>query len=225
MMFNYNYLGHASLNISAAVYMLYFIPQLLRNAKRRRLARISGLQLPTVSWGLQLCYVIGASADLLYGFGLHLPWQYCAVSLSVMLSLCVQQYQLRPMLGKDYRPYIMLCAVCGGAVATCMLLFLCYPRHSILIIAGILSTACYWVAFVPQLVRNFILKNGAALSCIFIALTMTTAVLDMISALCLHWPWPSLVGPPVIFFTHVIALWQYHYWSDQRTSGRHFAHS
>lgn len=214
--------GSISLNISAAIYCIYYIPQLWHNARRRRIARITGTPLPTVSWGLHICYVCSVAADLLYGFAMHLPWQYRAVSIIFMLGLIVQQIQLRPcrLQADSLRSYSFLCIGCAMLLLLSMLLVIFPPKPSILIAAGYISTVSAWLAFLPQIVRNYQQKHGRALSWYFICLTLLTAVLDFISALCLGWPLPSLIGPPIIFVTHAIALWQYCYWGDMHHTAK-----
>lgn len=205
-------IGQASLDLSTLLYTIFFLPQLFHNAKRRRLSRLRGQALPSVSWALHICYITGTAADLLYGFGEGMPWQYRLVSLSFLTALIVQHIQLRPIERDKQKilAYIKLSLCCLSITLIAILLLLCHAKPKVLLVAGFISTGGVWLAFLPQLIRNARLKDGRALSQGFILLTLLTAALDMLSAICLHWPLPSLIGPPIIFITHGVALWQYH---------------
>merc|ERR1712216_249254 len=79
-------LGHISLNISACIYFLYFLPQLSYNQIYKRTSKIS-LQ-------MQLIMVLASSLDLTYNIGFELPRQYIWVSVISLVALFVQQVQI-----------------------------------------------------------------------------------------------------------------------------------
>ncbi len=192
---NAQFIGQLSLSISFIFYCIYFFPQIWHNRKSENAAKIS--------YWLQLIYVLGYSTDWLYGAAAHLQWQYRLVTLIGLVFLCYQQWQMR---SNKYSYLLTLSAVTLMIVLSLTLSFL--PIKELLPVneLGTISMLCAIFSFAPQLVRNYKQKNGQAISHVFIAFTLICAVLDMISAIYLHWPWPSLVSPPALFVLH-IACW------------------
>jgi len=189
-------IGQVSLSLSFFVYCIYFLPQIWHNRKAENARSIS-------VW-LQLIYVLGYSADWLYGAAAHLEWQYRCVSLIGLLALCYQQWQMRGVGGK-YRNYLLsTIAVLIMVIGSLALSFVNLPLPTNGL--GTISMLCAIFAFVPQLIANYKSKNGQAISHLFIGITLICAVLDMVSAICLSWPWPSWVSPPALFILH-IACW------------------
>jgi hypothetical protein len=199
-------IGQLSLSLSFLFYCLYFLPQIWHN-RRPENAR-------TISNWLQLTYVLGYCSDWLYGAAAHLEWQYRCVTLIGILALCYQQWQMRPRLPSNKAHYRRLSTLVAMMVASALIGSLYLPARQPQMVnsLGTLSMLCSIFAFVPQLVRNYQHKNGQAISHAFIAITLICACLDMVSAIFLHWPWPSLVGPPALFLLH-LACWlqQAHY--------------
>src|SRR3989338_11149191 len=78
-------IGEITLSLSTLIYFFWFLPQIYLNFKRKN---TDGLSL----WmhGLLL---LGYSADLLYGFGRHMQWQYRLVTIVGLICLFVQHIQ------------------------------------------------------------------------------------------------------------------------------------
>src|SRR5438445_7099169 len=77
--------GEITVNISSLIYFVWFVPQIWLNYRRKN---TDGLSL----WmhGLLL---LGYSADLLYGFGRDMQWQYRMVTIVGLFFLFIQHYQ------------------------------------------------------------------------------------------------------------------------------------
>lgn len=192
-------IGQFSLSVSFLIYCFYFLPQIWHNRKPEYARRISH--------GLQLTYVLAYSADWLYGAAAHLEWQYRWVSLLGIVSLCYQQWQIRPAnKNSTYQLSCLLLVLMIGA----SLLLSAFPNQITLptTALGLLSMLGSVFAFIPQLISNYKSKSGLAINHGFIAITLICAVLDMISAVCLQWPWPSWVSPPLLFVLHSACWWQ-----------------
>ena len=83
---NYVLFGSVSLNISFILYLIHYLPQLIHNQRDGQIKQLS----LSFHYLLLLCYL----ADLNYGFGLNLPWQYRLVSAFGLACLLIQHYQL-----------------------------------------------------------------------------------------------------------------------------------
>jgi uncharacterized protein with PQ loop repeat len=194
-------IGQLSLSFSFVIYCVYFLPQIWHNRKTEN-AR-------SISYGLQLIYVLAYSADWLYGAAAQLEWQYRCVTLIGILALSYQQWQMRPAIDdRDHR--YKWCTLAVITMITCSLLLSLFAKqlHFPINGLGLLSMLGAVFAFVPQLFANYRKKTGQAISHAFIAITLVCASLDMISAICLNWPWPSWVSPPALFTLHVFCWWQ-----------------
>jgi uncharacterized protein with PQ loop repeat len=187
------HIGNIALNISVITYLLYFLPQLLHNNKNNT---------QHLSWGLHILYIGGMCADLVYGFGNHLAFQYKLVSITGLVCLAVQHTQL--LRSKDNRLSMTLLAVLLVCLAIIPLMFNIKLSHAQYNIIGMASQFCWWTAFIPQIIKNYRTKNSDALSSIFIALTISCSILDLIAAVCLHWPYPSIISPPIMIALHAI---------------------
>jgi uncharacterized protein with PQ loop repeat len=207
-------LGNITLNISLAIYLVWFVPQLLLNFKRKNTA---GLSL----WmhGI-LC--IGYLSDLLYGFGRGMEWQYRLVTIIGLAGLIIQHYQFFRY-GTQQRSQkisylvlnMMYLALLGYAVAT--LIFQQYSAQ-FYIFAGLLANGCWLVYMAPQIVKNYINQSTAGLSTTFVLLATFLNLCDLNSAWGLGWDYPSKIGPMVALLGNSILLLQIrHYGQRQLT--------
>jgi uncharacterized protein with PQ loop repeat len=194
-------IGQLSLSLSFFVYCLYFLPQIWHNRKPSHARYISRF--------LQLIYVLGYSADWLYGAAAHLEWQYRCVSLIGIFALSYQQWQMRPPSGGE-RSYGLHSFAVASMILTSFVFSLFFTIKGTLATNafGTISMLCAMFALTPQLIRNYKDKNGLAISHFFIGMTLIGCILDMISAIFLHWPWQSLVSPPILFIIQLSCWWQ-----------------
>ena len=185
-------IGNIALNISVATYLLYFLPQLIHNARRGKTKHLS--------WGLHLLYICGMSCDLVYGFGNNLAIQYRLVTIVGLLCLVIQHLQLCRH-KEDGLAASTIAIILYSAAILCVSLHLKLSNHSYNLI-GLASQFCWWTAFIPQIIKNYQTKNAEALATGFIALTLSCSILDLIAAISLGWPYPSIISPPIMILLH-----------------------
>ena len=195
-----------SLQISAGLYFIWFIPQLVLTFRQQS---TDGL-----SVGMHCLLLIGYCADLIYGFGLHMPTLYRAVTLSGLLALGLQQVQFYYFNRKFPRFLVSVDII----LSVFMLLYFISTSDSshhksyfdAMGFASVITGVIYaW----PQIIKNHKAQSSKAISFIFVVIAIMTAVFDMISAVLLQWDWPSLIGPPLALVQHGILLMQSLYWS------------
>lgn len=204
-------LGEIALNISTALYFVWFIPQLKLTFTRKS---TSGLSLLMHSL-LMLGYIM----DLMYGFGRHLPIQYRLVTIFGLSALLIEHlqfayYGLKSL--NEKRIYI------GVSIIFCLLLLsvvynVFIDVHSKLYynIAGFISMFC-WLAFLwPQIIKNFMNKSTEGLSNSFVWITLFSSICDIISAFALNWALPSKISAPVALIQKLILIGQCYYYDDQ----------
>jgi uncharacterized protein with PQ loop repeat len=200
-----NQLGNIALNISVATYLLYFVPQLIHNHKHHS---------QNLSWGLHILYIGGMCCDLIYGFGNHLTIQYRFVTIVGLICLAAQHLQL--LRSKTCKKSMSLLASLLYAAAIMPLVLNIHLNTKTYNYIGLLSQLCWWSAFIPQIIKNYQTKNGDALASMFIALTITCSILDLIAAVCLHWPYPSIISPPIMIALHSTCWLQKKYYQRKQ---------
>lgn len=204
-------IGEITLSISSIVYFIWFLPQLWMNFKRKN---TDGLSL----WmhGLLL---LGYSADLLYGFGRHMEWQYRAVTIVGLLCLFVQHLQFA-----RYGMHSKAIKINFTALTVMVLIVFIYAVMNFTVlhhgkryydIAGFISDVCWMIYLFPQIVKNFMQKSTEGLSISFVVLSIVISVLDMTSTFALHWDWPSVVSSSVTLFKKLILVLQVFYYRKQ----------
>jgi len=201
-------IGEITLSASTLIYFFWFIPQLYLNFKRKDTEGLS-------FWMHGLLF-LGYSADLLYGFGRHMQWQYRAVTLIGLVSLSIQHYQIgryglhtRQETFHYYLITLLILLLFGYAFYN---LAEAHHTKSYYDIAGMISNTCWFTYLIPQIVKNYVNKSTEGLSVGFIVLTLLISVFDLTAAITLHWDWPSLIGAPVTFLKKGILLGQYVYY-------------
>lgn len=201
-------IGEITLSISSIVYFIWFLPQLWMNFKRKN---TDGLSL----WmhGLLL---LGYSADLLYGFGRHMEWQYRAVTIVGLLCLFVQHLQFA-----RYGMHSKAIKINFIALTVMVLIVFIYAVINFTVlhhgkryydIAGFISDVCWMIYLFPQIVKNFRQKSTEGLSISFVVLSIVISLLDMTSTFALHWDWPSVVSSSVTLFKKLILVLQVFYY-------------
>lgn len=189
-------IGKISLNISLVLYLINYAPQIFHNQMRPYL---SGM-----SFYFHYLLLISWIADLIYGIGMHMPWQYRLVSVLGLLYLLIQHVQIRKIIVEhrsfQYGSYFLFCATVTG--------FLClyfYKNNKLLFISlGYLSEIAGWISCFPQIIKNLTLTSSAlSLSMIYLLLDLFSAFCDNVSAWVLVWPTPSKLGA---IFSVIICL-------------------
>ena len=83
---NLHFIGNIALNISLFFYLTHYLPQLYRNATE---GKMKGLSL-----GFHHLLLASYLFDLIYGFGMKMPWQYKMVTLIGLACMLIQHWQL-----------------------------------------------------------------------------------------------------------------------------------
>jgi uncharacterized protein with PQ loop repeat len=203
-------IGQISLNISVSIYLIWFVPQIFVNFKRRNTQGLSFFMHSILCFGY-LC-------DLLYGFGREMQWQYRLVTIIGLLSLLIQHYQFfkygRHDL-KQRRIYLLLSLI--------FLLMLGYILGAIKAkfhsgnfydTAGMIANIAGIIYMWPQLRENYLYQSTVGLSLSFILLGAFLKSCDIISAYALDWAYPSKVGPIISLLGSVILLWQFYQYAS-----------
>lgn len=197
-------IGEISVNASLLIYFIWFVPQLVLNAKRRDTEGLSML--------MHALLCVGYSADLMYGFGRHMQWQYRAVTVIGLISLTIQHYQFGRYGLHSHRE--------KGSYIAISLIFIglfCYAIYNIdathrskqfYDLAGVVSSTCWFTYMLPQIIKNFMNKSTKGLSMQFVVLSLLLSVCDIISAWTLGWDYPSKIGAPLTLVKKSILLGQ-----------------
>lgn len=189
-------IGKISLNISLVLYLINYVPQIIHNQIRPYL---SGM-----SFYFHYLLLISWISDLIYGIGMHMPWQYRLVSVSGLLYLLIQHIQIKKIIVKyrsiHYDTYLLLCVSLIGFI--CLYFF---KHHKSLFISfGYISEIAGWISCFPQIIKNITLASSAlSLSAIYLLLDLFSAFCDNVSAWVLSWPTPSKLGA---IFSVIICL-------------------
>lgn len=211
---NMHFIGEISLSISSVIYFVWFIPQIWENFRRKS---TEGLSL----WmhGLLL---LGYSIDLMYGFGRHMQWQYCAVTIVGLFFLFIQHYQFAHYDLKsktEYWNYIILsCLVACALLFSILNITVFHHNKWYYDKAGYVESACYFTYVIPQIIKNYRKKSAVGLSNWFVAFSILLSVLDLISAVTLHWDRPSLLMPSIDMIKKLILVFQIVYYSMRSCS-------
>jgi len=208
---SWHIIGETSLDISVFIYFIWFIPQLRLTFKRKS---TEGLSL----W-MHGFLIAGYLADLVYGFGRELPIQYRMVTIVGLVCLACEHFQfwrygLKTNIAKKtfYLFNAVLISFLIYAVATITVL---KETEFFYDLAGVTSSACWFVFFIPQIIKNYRSKSTESLSTSFVVLSLFTTILDTISTYALGYPWPSKIGVPMTLFKKSLLLGQCYYYRDK----------
>lgn len=205
---NAHLLGEITLSVSTVVYFIWFVPQLLMNFRRKN---TDGFSL----WMHGLLF-IGYCADLLYGFGRHMQWQYRLVTISGLFFLTIEHVQFW-LYGNHTRSqrinFYILTIVIGV-----LLFYAAYNVYEInhskhyYNLAGYLSDFCWMTYIIPQIIKNYQLKSTKGLSPSFVIMSIVLTMLDMVSTFALHWALPSVISQFITLAKKSILIGQMYYY-------------
>lgn len=205
-------IGEITLSLSTIVYFFWFVPQILLNYRRKN---TEGFSL----WmhGLLL---IGYAADLLYGFGRHMQWQYRLVTIVGLCFLFVEHWQIAHYDCKSRAEKWNFFALSLFVVILLIYAIVNFTwlHHSkrYYDFAGLVSDICWMTYIIPQIIKNFRLKSTKGLSVGFVALSVVISCLDITSTFALHWDWPSILSESVALVKKSILIFQMWYYSKRR---------
>ncbi len=200
-------IGYLSLNLSFAIYVIWFLPQLYLNFKRKDTEGLS-IYMHGI---LYLAYL----ADFLYGFGRDMQWQYRIVTVIGFLSLTVQHYQFFRYglhTNKEKLTFTFLSIFCLllSSLVVWILLF-GELNQSTADIAGMITNVCWLSYMIPQIIQNHQHQSAKGLSFAFVCLSIFLNVCDSTSAWMLGWDYPSKIGPAIAFLGNLILIVQLRY--------------
>jgi len=209
-------IGQISLNISATIYLIWFVPQIFLNFKRKDVKGLSIL--------MHSILCIGYLCDLMYGFGREMQWQYKMVTIVGLLSLSVQHYQFfrYGLQQLNYRRiYTILSLVCilllGYIIFT---IPLNYHSKNFYDAAGMIANLAGITYMLPQIVKNHTNASTVGLSLSFIMLGIFLKSCDILSAYSLDWDYPSKIGPAVSLMGSLILVGQVIYFTRKYLPNR-----
>ena len=143
-------------------------------------------------------------ADLFYGIGLHMPWQYKTVSCCWVGYLSVQHYQLRQYF-KNAVHWGIITLMLAGMFA---LLFLLQYKN-IFLTFGYLSQATAFTCVLPQVLKNIGTSAALSLSIARLSLDWFSKLCDNVSAYALAWPLPSKLGAAFSIAMCMVLMYQW----------------
>ena len=197
-------IGEISLNISLALYIIFYLPQLWRNRDTGKLQHLSIY--------FHALLLLACSTDLLYGFGTIGQWQYRMVSITTFACVIWQHYQLLRFYREDNTAKRRLNIILGGLVfwwvIVTIILLTHKVHHPFFVAMGWVERIAYSCYGLPQVIQQIRKNNAEAISIAFLLMTIMTALCDTISAWSFGWPAPSLLGAPLAFAIHLTLLGQ-----------------
>lgn len=196
-------LGEITLSFSTVIYIIWLLPQVRLNFKRKS---TNGL-----SFWLHSLLFLGYSADLTYGFGFHMEWQYRMVTIVGLISLIIQHWQFSHYeLGKSldkFQYYAVTIVVFSLLIFSIHTLAFHYSREFYNFF-GMVSNVAFLIYMIPQIIKNYVNQSTEGLSVWFVIFTLFLGTCDLTSAYALQWSWPSLFGPSVGFLLKAMLLFQ-----------------
>ena len=220
-MFSLHSLGEVTLSLSVFIYLIWFTPQLLLTLKNKDTGNLSLF--------MHGFLFVGYTADLIYGFGRHMEWQYRLVTMIGLASLLVQHFQFWIYgLHKRSEKYSFFTI---SAFIVFMLAFAIYSlffsSHTKIYYDsfGMVSNVCWFSFMIPQILKNYRNKSTAGLSLEFVLISILISVLDIISTWALGWDFPSKIGTPLSFLKKLILLYQFKLYNSQEHKQIKLAHS
>ena len=194
-------IGNITLNISFVLYLTLCIPQTVHNLIHKNTSGLSLL--------MYLIFCTSWIADLMYGFGNHMQWQYRMVTLTGLFFLSIQFVQLGMYRKITYRYFLL---------GLYLLSFLIFSITAVSVFAmsrvfydamGVVAEVSGFLYMLPQIYKNFKIKSVESLSLFFILIDVISSFCDSITAWTLHWDYPSRFGEPFVFTFGVILLLQF----------------
>lgn len=202
-------IGDITLQLSFGLYICMLIPQLRLNLQRRS---VEGL-----SWGMHLMMLVGMLCDIFYALAQKMPWQYLAVSFSVLGSLLLQHgqffaYRLADESGARRAPpgYLPLSL---GLLGLCVLAISQLGRASQLSAVffglGYAAQGLLLLSAAPQIITNAQLRSTAGVAAWFVGLQALGLVADTITSFSLNFGLPNKLGAPAALLQQLILLAQF----------------
>ena len=208
---NQNQIGQISLNISFFLYLIYLLPQLFHNLNSSNLNKLS--------LGTHSLLIFAYLADLIYGIGREMEWQYITVSVVGLSCLLLQHFQIfknysfKPQENTVFRFITILLGL--FLISGTYLLFSQLLNKKIFVFLGWLSQIGWFCYALPQIHKNYQLKSAKGLSFYFLIFVLIIVTCDIVSAWSLDWDLPNKVGAPISLFIKLILFSQFLLYRDK----------
>ncbi len=201
-------LGQISLNISFILYLIFLWPQIIYNWKNK--------ELHNLSLGFHFVLLFSYLADLLFAFSQNMPWQYKTVSSIGLICLFIQHFQLRNYYKFNFK-LAQLFDFMTVFISLILLSGFVYFYQKPLIpkflpsILGFIANIGFVFYLIPQIIKNRLINQaeGKSLSLVFLILSFSINILDLISAISLSWPLASKLGCLAGILIKIILIIQY----------------
>ena len=198
-------IGEITLSISLVFYLVGMWPQIIHTEKTESTNGFSK--------NLHICLFIAACFDLIYVNGQNMEWQARLVTISLIINLIIQQIQFLRFNKNNKGSYIVLILILNTFLL--MSIYLTTTQHlksATYNTIGFISIIFYHLYTFPQIYTNSKLKSTKDLSSVFIYNLIIVSFLDLSSAICLSWNWPSIIGPIFALTPTIILIAQIHYY-------------
>ncbi len=202
-------IGNIALNLSFLIYLVLYLPQVIYNLRRKSTDGLSFL--------MHFILIIGYTADMMYGFGRHMQWQYCLVAVIGLVCLGFQHVQVG-CYQKITRQYVLATVI--------LLAWLAYAVYAIssralpagdYIDAGYVAWGTGVIYTLPQVWKNYRVASAVGVSTVFILFDILASSCDAVSAWCLNWDAPSKFGSPIECVFGLLLLAQAYYFNRTKT--------
>ena len=190
-------IGQITLNISFAIYLIQFIPQILHNIKDK-------VALSNISLLTQFGMLIVVLCNLVQAIGFNLNWQYLLIAMVYLIGITVQQLQISLHKKKMSKVInlIFVMLLCIAILAMDSNLILVFQ------IAGIISLIVHFIYWLPQIYKNHNQGKFTGYSDLFIIFALLGVICDLFTSILLAWPLIVKINIFVMFVITCILVFQ-----------------
>ncbi|MBF13223.1 MAG: hypothetical protein CMF46_02535 [Legionellales bacterium] len=182
--------GWIALNLAFLLDSLYYFPQVFKNHSRH-----DDLD---ISISMHFIILIGCISDLLYSFGRHMPWQYQATTVTCLLPVLIQYYQLW-CVNDNPRVFALSNKLLASWVIALSTAYLMVSDVTLIaLFNGYMTQLCFSIALIPQILKNYRLGHADALSLPTFIMMFIISCCDITSAWSLEFDLPSRYGSIMI---------------------------
>ena len=195
--------GYITLNISLIIYFIHFLPQTLHNQFKHKTFEIS-------LWTHSLM-IVANSLDLIYAIGFNMQWQYILVDIILLSFLTIQQLQI---LNDRREKYILIHTFFTFLYLSLVIvmIYLISLSNQILLWCGSISGIIYNLYWLPQIYKNYRLKQAEGFSIFYLGLSLISIICDINSAIFLGWPLISVIVSSCLSILVLTQIIQYFYY-------------
>lgn len=184
----HNILGHFFLNVAFGLYLILYLPQLYHNARHQAFHQMSFM--------MHMMILQAYSCDLFYGLSKHMPWQYLCVSLVGLFCLLTQHLQWFFFRWKKHKNLDWMMLLMGVlCILWPMLLWYYFAQDTLQYkLQAWCSRVLFIIHFLPQIIKYRRNEDRQAISLLYLSLSITLSLCDLIAAVCLNWEMANQIG-------------------------------